>query len=174
MGEARRTEIMETTRTSDGTGWLSSSYAIDYVYRGGAFSLVDVVQIAGSTTAYFLFDTAASGYLSVHPPEFSTTGGPVLIKIYAGTDYTASTEMNVRNRNVHSSQVNLASLYSGATGSSKGTEIVEYAIPSGHKSSGSMSSSLPYVLDGVNYLIEVQNLDSNAIYFGINFTWFED
>ena len=173
-GQDRSNQYLRYTRTNSGDGLLTSSYAIDYVYRGKSFCVVDWFEIAAGGTQYFVFDTSSAGFLSVAPPLFTSTGGPVFVTIYSGTDYTGVDSLNVQNRNARSTIANVATIKDQATGTTKGDVLVRYLIPSSKKESGSIADALPFVFNGHKYLIEVENEDSSAVYFGFDFIWYED
>lgn len=172
MQKVTETLINRSTDAQDAL--LMSDYANNFIFRGNCFSLTDVVDIAGTSTNYYLFKcSGCSKGVANFPPAFNSTGGPVLVTIYGGTDYTATTEMNVQNRNVNSVINPETMLYSGATGSIKGVKSSQYLVSSGHKSGGAVKGDLPFVLDGIDYLIEIENTDSSAVKVGVQFVYFE-
>lgn len=152
---------------------LMTDYTNNFIFRGNCFSLTDVLEVAGSATNYYLFGCAGcSKQVVTYPPSFNSNGS-MEITIYGGTDYTATTKMNVQNRNVNSTITPESFLYSGATGSSKGIESSQYLLSAGHKSGGAVQGDLPFVLDGINYLIEIVNNESTATKVGVQFIYFE-
>jgi hypothetical protein len=160
--------------TNDENGILTSSYAIDYVYRGKAFSLVDVFDLTSESTNSFVWDCSGADYVSALPPSFSCDGGSIKVNIYIDTDYTGVNSLNVVNRNVYSNLVAKCTLKDTGTGTDKGTKIFSYLIPAGKKEVGSLTNTLTFVPDNRIYLIEIENQATSEVQLGINFTWFED
>lgn len=169
----KNVQALVNRSTTNQDGFLVSDYATDYIFRGQCFGVTDTVEIAGSTTLNFVFNCSCGENIVNLPPSFNATGGHVLITIYAGTDYVGVNELNVRNRNVKSTIKPKCTIKDLATGSVIGQKTSKYVVPSGHKAGGGDSGDLPYILNGYNYLITVENTDSSAIVFGYKFIWFE-
>jgi hypothetical protein len=171
----KTTESIILRSTANQEGILTSDFATDFIFRGRCYGVIDTKTIAASTTEYFVFMCADAHNVVTLPPIFSSTGGPVNVTIYAGTDYTGVNTLNVRNKNVPLSADNkpFARLFDTGTGSIKGEKAMKFLITAAHKESGSVSTSLPSVLNGFNYLIEVENTDTSEIIFAYEFTWFE-
>jgi len=181
MSERRTTQILENSLTGSKDGLKMAGYAQDFVFTGNCFSVTDVLTIAGSTTVSFIFDCSLAneaGKLVVNlPAQFTSTGGPVLVTIYGGTDYTGVNNLNILNRNANSNINPLCTLKDTATGSLKGVKtscvIVPGSTTGAFSSSGSEKGELEFVVDSVNYLIEIENQDTNSIQLGYKFIFFE-
>lgn len=144
------------------------------VYAGLCYSSQYRISLDGSETKYFVFDCSGSGCdVENYPPVFTGVGGPILITIYGGTDYTGVDSLPVNNRNVKSGRAARCTLKDQATGTEKGIVSSGFVVPSNILSGGNVKSDLPFLLNGFSYLIEVENTSGVAATLGYQFIWFE-
>lgn len=143
--------------SSSGDAVLATSYADDFTTRGNAFLFEKIITIANGATAYVLWDyntydpaNSAERFVYVFPPYFQTTGGPVTVNLYRGTDYSGGVKFNAYNPNVTVKKLTSETTLSlGPTGTNKGTLTMEYLV--GGTPQGSFSA--PGSTNGLAFFI---------------------
>ena len=159
---------------------VQTSYADDFTVRGSAFVLKKNFSIGAGVTVYFLIDYTTFtpsvdqlGQVYVMPPDFKATDGPVSVKIYRGTNYTAGgTVLHLYNPNTLSAKTESeTTVTQGATGSDKGTSVLEYIIGGAGKGSGDDGGGSFFIRPNTGKtLIEVTNSATGTV----TFNWFQE
>jgi len=170
----RVTEILELSRTNDGNGVRSSTYATDYIYQGKCYSFSQRFTVPAATNLIIVFDISATDReISLYTPVLAATTGPINIDYYMGSDYTGGTACLVNNRAAYGS-ASQVSVKQGATGSEKGTLFSQDMVLSAHKSAGTSIEGLEFVpMQDSNILMELDNTNGTDATVLIKFVWFE-
>lgn len=163
-------------------GLVATTYADDAVVAGNAFVFEKNFTISNAVpTLYILFDYTTYvpsdgqiGQIFVYPPLFASSAGPVIVTVYTGTDYTGGTEFNAVNSNTLASKsTSGTTLTSGATGTTKGTPVLEYLVgtdtPGVSGPSGGGAGGLSFFITGNavgdKTLVEINNNSGSDITF---------
>ena len=159
---------------------LTTTYADDATVRGTGFVLKKNFSIGAGATVYFLIDYTTYipsperlGLVYAMPPFFKATDGPVSVVIYRGTDYVAgATVLHLYNPNTLSAKTESATTVTqGATGSNKGTAVLEYIIGGTGKGSGDDGGGSFFIRPNTGKtLIEVTNSATGTV----TFNWFQE
>lgn len=161
-------------KTKDGKGFRQSSYATDYIYQGKCHSISQRITVLSGTNMILLFDmTECTREVSVYPPAFTTTTGPLNIDFYAMSDYSGGTAMLLSNR-LAGGQANQCTLTYSATGTNKGTLFSQGMAPAGHKQGATASDALEFVPpQKTKLLVELDNTNGTDATVLVQFVWFE-
>ena len=175
MSESGR-GLLNSQCSFSGDGILATTYIDDYTVRGAAFLFQKNYTIADAGTLYILIDyttyTGANSLVFVRPAVFSTTYGPVIARVYRGTNYSGGTEEHAYNLNTVIGGESQTTITSGATGTTKGTVAQEWLVGFGstNQSSGggSVTVDANIIRDNTSKsLIEIVNNSGNEITFNI-------
>ncbi len=178
MSTDRSTELLQKSMSFDETGHVTTTYADDYTIRGNAFVFEKNFTIASGGTLNILVDYSTytptaeqEGLIFIYPPQFSTTAGAVMVNVYRGTNYSGGTEFDAINPNTTASKTTSGTTFtSGATGSTKGTEVLNYLVgasSTNQNSGGGSVSGLQYFIrpNTDKTLVEIVNNSGEEITF---------
>jgi len=148
------------------SGVVATSYNDDGIVRGQGHAIASSVTIAGSTTINFLLDLSGvdeDKFVFVLPVSVNSGTEDVKLMVYESTDYSGGTPVTTFNPNRNSSDTKQFAITAGATGSAKGSALIErHAFSSKHFSSESSSYSFLILDKTKNYLVELENLGNAA------------
>lgn len=140
--ESLKEKFKATLSTSE-NGLVTTSYDEDAMIQGQAFAFDHNISILSGATAYMLIDytthTSGAGLIFVGPPDIATTIGYVVVNVYRATNYTGGSELIAYNKNTVIGGESETTFTLGATGTTKGTRVLEYLIggdPTNQSSSG--------------------------------------
>lgn len=131
MSVARLTEIEEKGLSFSGDAKIITTYKDNFTTSGKAFLFEKNFAIADDGSLYILIDytTYSGDNVFILPPQFGATDGAVVVNVYRGTDYTGGTEFDAINPNTTVAKTTSATtLTYGATGTTKGTEVLNYLV----------------------------------------------
>lgn len=159
---------------------VHTNYADDGTVRGSGFVMKKNFTIPNGTSVYFLIDYTTYvpkgeqvGQVFVMPPAFTATDGPVYVVIYRGTDYVAgATVLHLYNPNTMHEKTESATRFTqGATGSVKGTPVLEYTIGGDGNAAGDAGGGSFFIRpNSGKTLVEVTNSASGPVVFN----WFQE
>lgn len=172
--------------SASGDAIVVSTYADDGITKGKAYLFEKNFSISTGATLYILFNYTTYtpgpgqfGQVYVMPPAFATTSGPVAVNIYRGTDYSGGTEFDALNPNTTvANSKSETTLTTGATGTAKGTPVLEYLVggaSQGNQSASGASSGLAFFIrdTSTKTLIEIVNGSGSNITFHFGQVFYE-
>ncbi len=111
------------------------------------------------------------GKVFILPPSFATTAGPVIVRLWRGSDYSGGTPFFAYNPNITAVKTQSATtLTVGPTGNNKGTVALEYLIggdSQGNQAASGAATGLSFFIrsNSGKALVEIENLSGSAITF---------
>lgn len=173
------TLISKQHLSQSGDAVLITTYDGDATVAGSGFVMKKSFSMTNAQVLSFLIDYTTyhptpdqSGQVYVMPPAFKSTDGPVHVAIYRGTDYIAgATALHLYNPNTSHPKTESATQFTqGATGSNKGTVVLEYLIGGDGASGGDDGGGSFFIRPNTGKtLIEVTNSSGG----NITFNWFQ-
>ena len=169
-----------------GTAIIHTPYADNSIVCGCGFIFEKNLDIASAASLYVLFDYSTyvpaagkKGIIHVLPPVFGTTAGAVIVNVFRGTNYTGGTEIDIINPNTTATKTTSGTtLTYGATGSEKGTEVLNYlvgATATNQNSGGGSSTGVSFFIrpNTGKTLVEIVNESGENITFHYGQAMFE-
>lgn len=150
--------------------------------RGNVFSYEDYRVMGADEVVDILFDpTDFSGQnLIITAPQFASSGGPITVDFYIGTDADSDgTLLDPSNRKGTSDIEPQSIIRLNPTINSVGTRFTGRVIPAtstapATASNASAGSNIPFEIDtSYKYLIRFTNTDGAGVYLQTDFTWLE-
>lgn len=152
------------------------------VHNGDAYSFdydTGAIGLAGNTSLYFM---GVTGSKQVHFDEITAKfqKGGIRLWLYEAPITTANgTAQTPNNMNFASTNTSTMALYSAPTITSNGTKKEAQFLPitgvgvNVSPSSGDFAGGR-VLKQNTKYLFRIENIDSSACTFGINFVWHDD
>ena len=159
-------------QTFDGKGIVTASFEDDYITRGNRFEFTGKISLDAEGVQNFLVDLSSvpeGSFIYVTPVLFESSATEVDFKLYEDTDYTGGTTVTGYNRNRNYADTYNFVVTTGATGDTKGTEILSRTAfgstgaPGLASTSRSGVATAAIILDtSKNYLVEFINVDDTT------------
>ena len=167
------------------TAFRITTYKDDYTVSGDAFVFEKNFTIGTDPASLYIlidyttYNPFGEGRVYALPPVFSSTAGAVKVNVYRDTNYTGGTKFDAVNPNtLHPKKTSDTTFTYGATGSDKGTTVLNYLIGSSatplFSGGSSVSGSSFFIRPNTSKtLVEILNESGESITFHYGQVFFE-